>query len=232
MGRPRKAAQKTGRLKKLEDFRFLSENAYEVLKEAIITLKFAPGEKLNLSDITYELGISTTPVREAMNRLIQEGFVVNVPFRGAFVCEVDQKMVEQLTELRKLLEVAAIKRTAAQFTARDVKAGEELLEKIEKAYKKNDVTAYVECSMQFHNMFVDRCGNELMGGVIKGFTGHVKRIAFLALGKQKRISSFVEDYRKILDSLKKRDPEEAGRHLLDHLSKVHHSLEQKEAGKT
>lgn len=92
--------KKEGRLKRIEDFTFLSENAYEILKDAIITLTFEPGEKLNLSKITRELGISTTPVREAMNRLIQEGFVVNVPFKGAFVSDVDSKMVEQLAELR------------------------------------------------------------------------------------------------------------------------------------
>ncbi|OPY65570.1 MAG: putative HTH-type transcriptional regulator YdfH [Syntrophorhabdaceae bacterium PtaU1.Bin034] len=227
MGRPKKEAHKLNGLKKIEDFRFLSENAYEILKDAIITLKFAPGEKLNLPDITEELGISTTPVREAMNRLIQEGFVVNVPFKGAFVGDVDQKMVEQLAELRQLLEVAAIKRTAAQFTAGDAKVGEDLLEKLEKSYKKNDVTAYVEYSMQFHHMFVDRCGNELMASVIRGFNDHVKRIAFLALGKQGKISPFIDDYRKILESLKARNPEEAGRHLLDHLSKVEHSFDQK-----
>lgn len=213
-----------GRLKKIEDYTFLSENAYEILKDAIITLTFEPGEKLNLSKITRELGISTTPVREAMNRLIQEGFVVNVPFKGAFVSDVDSKMVEQLAELRELLEVAAVKRTALQFTKSDAKMGEELLAKLEAAYEKNDVTEYVEYSMQFHGMFVDRCDNELMANVIRGFNDHVKRIAFLALRRQKKISPFATDYRGILNALIKRNPEKAGKLLAEHVRKVRYAF--------
>jgi DNA-binding GntR family transcriptional regulator len=224
-----KEVQKQNKLKRIQDFRFLSENAYEIIKEAIIGLKFAPGEKLNLAKITDELGISATPVREAMNRLIQEGFVVNNPYKGAFVSNVDDKMVVQLAELRELLEVAAIRRTAAQFTASDAKAGEELIEKLEKAYKKNDVTSYVEYSMQFHNMFIDRCGNEMMANVMRGFTDHVKRIAFLALGRLGKISPFIEDYKNILEAAKNRDPEEAGRRLLDHLRNVRHAFNQKDS---
>jgi DNA-binding GntR family transcriptional regulator len=208
-----------GRLKKIEDVR-LSENAYDILKEAIISLKFAPGERLNLARITGELGISTTPVREAMNRLVQEGFVVNIPFKGPSVTAVDEKMVEELAELRELLEVAAIRKTAAHITPGDVKAGEELLEKLEEAFRKNDVRSYVDYSMQFHNMFLERCGNDMMAGVIRGFNDHVKRTAFLALEKQGSISPFIEDYKKILKALKKRDPEEAGRLLQRHLQKV------------
>ncbi len=230
-GRMKKEVGKENKLKRIEEFRFLSENAYEIIKEAIIDLKFAPGEKLNLANITDELGISTTPVREAINRLMQEGFVVNIPFKGAFVSNVDEKMVRQLAELRELLEVAAIKRTVMEFTASDVKAGEELIEKLEKAYKKNDVTSYVEYSMQFHSMFIDRCGNELMANVLRGFTDHVKRIAFLALRKLGKISPFIEDYKSILEGARNRDPEEAGRRLLDHLRNVKHAFSQGDTGK-
>jgi len=225
----KKEIQKEGRLKRIGDVRVLSENAYESIKEAIITLKFMPGEKLNLSTITDELGISATPVRDALSRLAQEGFVDAIPFKGAFVRKVDEKMVEQLAELRELLEVAAIKRTATQFTLRDVKTGEELLEKLEKAYKKNDVTSYVECSMEFHAMFIDRCGNEMMANVLRGFHDHVRRIAFLVVGRQGKISPFVDDYRRILEGLRKRDPEEAGRRLLDHVGKVRHAFNHESA---
>ncbi len=223
--------QKEGRLKRIEDVRVLSENAYESIKEAIITLKFMPGEKLTLSTITDELGISATPVRDALNRLAQEGFVVTIPFRGAFVRDVDERMVEQLAELRELLEVAAIKKTAAQFTPGDVKTGEEMLERLEKAYKANDVTSYVECSMEFHTMFIDRCGNEMMANVLRGFRDHVRRIAFLALGRQGKISPFVDDYKRMLEGLRKRDPEEAGRQLLDHVGKVRRAFSDKAADK-
>jgi len=225
MDRACKKIDKESRLKKIGNITFLSGNAYGILKEAIVTLKFAPGEKLNLAKITDELGISTTPVREAVTRLIQDGLVVNIPFKGAFVSDVDQRMVEELVELRELLEAAAIKRTAMEFSASDVEAAEGLLQKLEKAYKKNDLKSYVECSMQFHDMFVDRCGNGMMANVIRGFYDHVKRIAFLALEKQGKIAPFMEDYKKILESLKKRDPEEAARHLLDHVRKVRHSFD-------
>jgi len=229
MGRKKKEeTPKENRLRRIEDFRFLSENAYEILKEAIITVKFAPQEKLNLAKITDELGISATPVREAMNRLIQDGFVVTIPFKGAYVSNVDQKMVDQLAELRELVEIAAIKRTATQFSANDVKAGEALLGKLEKACKENDVKSYVECSLQFHNLFIEKCGNEMMATVIKGFYDHIRRIAFLALGKQESISSFVDDYRRILDALREKNPEKAAKQLRDHLRKVTHTFDQEE----
>lgn len=103
--------------------------------------------------------------------------------------------------------------------------GEEILANLEEAYEKNDVTKYVEYSMQFHGMFVDRCDNELMANVIRGFNDHVKRIAFLALRRQERISPFVVDYRAILDALIKRNAEKAGRLLAEHVKKVRQAFQ-------
>ena len=212
-----------GRLKKIEDYTFLSENAYEILKDAIITLTFEPGEKLNLSKITRELGISTTPVREAMNRLIQEGFVVNVPFKGAFVSDVDSKMVEQLAECGSCWRLRPSSGRPSS-SPRAMQRWGRSLAKLEAAYEKNDVTEYVEYSMQFHGMFVDRCDNELMANVIRGFNDHVKRIAFLALRRQKKISPFATDYRGILNALIKRNPEKAGKLLAEHVRKVRYAF--------
>ena len=212
--------EKRGRLNKISDISFLSERAYRVIKEAIISLELEPGEKLRESMLAEELGISKTPVREALTRLQHEGLVNVLPFRGAFVAEIDDRDMADIFELRELLEGATVKRAATSFSLEDSQEGEALLEEMRAAYKAGDIKAFARPSRDFHNLFIRKLDNQRMISVLKTFDDQLERIRVTAIRTLGNIPLFIEDYEKILKALKAGNPEAAEKALLFHLKRV------------
>jgi DNA-binding GntR family transcriptional regulator len=209
---------------KLNKVESLTNNVYLAIKEAIVTTRLDPGVKLNISKIASELGTSTTPVREALNRLIKEGLVVNIPFKGLFVADVVKNEVEQLLEVRTLLELAAISKAVKNVDSDDLKLGKNLISRMKDAYRNKDVQKYIETSLDFHMLYINKCGNQMMAEFLENFTDKIKRLAFLAVKEHEKIPAFIEDYEKILSALEKRDNRKATRLLREHLKRVEGSL--------
>lgn len=211
--------RKRGRLGGISD-RSLTDQAYEIIKEAIVSLKFKPGERLKESMLAEELGISATPIKGALARLEQEGFVEIARFRGASVAEINDYDVEEIFELRELLEGAAVKKAAITFSSEDLQKGEALLEAMREAYKAGDVKSYAKPSRDFHYLFIEKLGNQRMIGVLRTFDDQLERIRITAIRTLGNIPSFIKDYEKILEALTAGEPEEAERALSAHLKRV------------
>jgi DNA-binding GntR family transcriptional regulator len=211
------------RLRKIHNIRFLGDRAYEIIKEAIVSLKLKPGERLKASELAEELGISATPIREALSRLEQEGFVEIVPFKGAFVCEIDHQSVKEIFELRELLEIAAAKKATANFSPGDLHKGETFLEEMRRACDATDVKTYLKRAKDFHELFINKCGNQKMISVIRSFNDHLERMRE-AVSSSESIPLYIEDYERILAGFKSRNTEETERALLAHLERVKESL--------
>lgn len=200
--------------------RSLTDQAYEIIKGAIVSLKLKPGERLKESMLAEELGISTTPIKGALAQLKQEGFVENTRFRGASVAEINDRDVEEIFELRELLEGAAVKRAAIIFSSEDLQKGEALLEKMREAYKAGDTESYATPSRDFHYLFTRAFGNQRMINTLKTFSDQLERIRRTIIVAPGNIPLFIKDYEKILGALKKREPEEAERALLAHIRRA------------
>jgi DNA-binding GntR family transcriptional regulator len=200
--------------------RSLTDQAYKILKEAIVSLKLKPGERLKESMLAEELGISKTPIKGALVRLKQEGFVEITSFRGASVAEINDRDVEEIFELRELLEGAAVKRAAITFPSEDLQKGEALLEKMREAYKAGDTESYATPSQDFHYLFIRAFGNQRMMNTLKTFRDQLERIRRTVNATPGNIPLFIKDYEIILEALKKREPEEAERALLAHMRRA------------
>ena len=211
---------KNSKLGVIADTRSLTDQAYEIIKEAIISLELEPGEKLKESTLAEELGISKTPVREALTRLQHEGLVNVLPFRGASVAEIDDRDMEEIFELRELLEGTAVKRAAISFSLEDSQEGEALLEEMRAAYKAGDIKSYAQPSRDFHGLLIKKFGNQRMISVLKTFDDQLERIRITAIRTSENIPLFIEDYEKILEALKAGNPEAAEKALLLHLKRV------------
>ena len=202
------------------DIRFLGDQAYQVIKEAIISLELEPGERLKESTLAEELGISKTPIREALTRLQHEGLVETIRFKGAFVAQIDDHDVEEIFVFRELLEGAAVKRAAIAFSSEDLQKGEALLEEMRAAYKGGDMGSYAKVSRDFHVLFIKKFGNQRMISVLKTFDDQLERVRLTAIRIPGNIPLFIEDYAKILEALKAQNPGEAESALLVHLKRA------------
>ncbi|RLC60747.1 MAG: GntR family transcriptional regulator, partial [Chloroflexi bacterium] len=199
------------KLGSIADIRSLTDQAYEIIKEAIVSLQLKPGERLKESTLAEELGISTTPIKTALARLEQEGFVEIIPFRGASVAQIDERDMEEIFELRELLEGAAVKKAALNFSSEDLQKEKALLEAMRETYEAGDIESYAESSREFHHLFIRASGNQRMINILKAFDDQLERIRRADIAIPQNIPLFIRDYEKVLEALRKKDPEEAER---------------------
>jgi DNA-binding GntR family transcriptional regulator len=211
---------KRSRLGRISAIKFLSDHTYDIIKEAIVSLKLRPGERLKVAELARELGTSATPIRETLARLEQEGLVKTIRFKGAFVAQIDDQDVEEIFELRELLEGAAVKKAATTFSSEDLRRAEAFLERMRMAYNTGDMGSYAKASRDFHNLFIEKFRNQRMVSVLKTFDDQLERVRLTAIRTPENIPLFIEDYAKILEALKAKNPRQAEKALVVHLKRA------------
>jgi len=123
---------------------------YEKLKSQIINFTLKPGQKLQDRQLGLEFGVSRTPIREALNRLVQEGFVRQIPGRGYFVKEISIKDIEEIYEVREALEVLAAQQAVRNINNHQIKRLSEILKSHEKLIQKGKVKSRLLGDADFH----------------------------------------------------------------------------------
>jgi len=208
------------KLSRISAIKFMRDHTYDIIKEAIVSLKLRPGERLKVAELARELGTSATPIRETLTRLEQEGLVKTIRFKGAFVAQIDEQDVEEIFELRELLEEAAVKKAATTFSSEDLRRAEALLERMRMAYNTGDMDSYAKASRDFHYLFIEKLKNQRMVSVLKTFNDQLERVRLTAIRTPKNIPLFIEDYAKILEALKAKNPRQAEKALVVHLKRA------------
>ena len=218
MGKTKKI--KKGKLGELTSIQFLTDQVYDILKEAILSLSLEPGERLIESKLAKELGTSTTPIRGALARLKHDNLVEIVPFKGAHVSKLDKRDVEEIFEIRILLEIAMIREYAGSLSAKDIKEGEALLEAMRQAYKSGDMRSYLKPSRDFHYLFISKHRNQRMIGILRAFEANLERVRVTAIRDLTNVPQLIEDYEDILDTLRAGDADKAEKALKIHLERT------------
>jgi DNA-binding GntR family transcriptional regulator len=208
------------KLSRISAIKFMRDHTYDIIKEAIVSLKLRPGERLKVAELARELGTSATPIRETLTRLEQEGLVKTIRFKGAFVAQIDEQDVEDIFKLRELLEGAAVKKAATTFSSEDLRRAGALLERMRMVYNTGDMDSYVKASRDFHYLFIEKFKNQRMVSVLKTFNDQLERVRLTAIRTPENIPLFIEDYAKILEALKAKNPRQAEKALVVHLKRA------------
>ena len=145
------------------------EGVYGVLRAAILDGTLPPGGQLREVQIAEDLGISRSPLREALPRLEEEGLVVKVPFRGRFVAEVSAREVADISAVRLLVEPYA-----AQLSFEALRGPERPLllrtiEELHRAADENDIPASIDAHLRFHGLFYEFSGNDVLRSLWSGW---------------------------------------------------------------
>jgi DNA-binding GntR family transcriptional regulator len=153
----------------------LSSMAYGELRQAILNGRLAPGVHVSVRPLCEEFGLSATPVKAALTALEREGFLVLHPHRGFFVPEVDREDMQELYELREVLDGIAARRAAA-LPARDelVARLSALLEQQTAEVHANDLTGYSDLDVQFHQEILEAAGNGRLQHVAENMIGQLR----------------------------------------------------------
>ena len=191
----------------------LNAQVYDVLKEMIADRRFTPGSYINVEKLSQELGVSRTPIWEAVRRLEQEGIVIHTPHKGVRVRELTRKMALDLYEVRENMESLAARLAAERATPEVLLAMEECLSEQEKIVKEEDAVAYSNADHRFHLLIYDASGNELLKDILSGLRYKALPLAFKL---SPHFSEFIEYHRQILDAFRSKDGQAAENAIRQH----------------
>ena len=207
-------------LPKIKRAKTLDEVAYGHIKRAIITGGFDPGTFLAEVQLAQELGISKTPVREAMRRLQQERFLVNIPFEGYYAADISVHDILEMYQLRQLLECFLVRETVDMFSEGELDDLQSTLDAADEALATGNPERFVDLNRTFHHAFDRKYDNQRISDVLTNLDEHVQRILLYEFRDQPHyfLTSHQEHY-LILGAIRERDKEAAEHLVKQHLSR-------------
>jgi DNA-binding GntR family transcriptional regulator len=206
---------------KLDNYKPLREMVFESLREAIILGRLKPGERLMEIQLAEEMGVSRTPVREAIRKLELEGFVVMVPRKGAYVAGVSIKDIADVFEVRSALEGLAAGLASERIT-------EEEMEELEKAILQisgeEDILTVVKGDSLFHEIIYKASRNQRLTQIITHLQEQINRFRLTSLSVPGRLKIAVGEHKKIVEAITSRNVDLANRLASEHMENAEQNL--------
>lgn len=212
------------KLYKIEGYELLNQKIYRMLKTKIIKGNIKLGSKLLENKIAEQLGVSRTPVREAIQKLAAEGFVELIPNKGVKVSEISPTTYREVLQVRAVLEGLAAYFLAKKITPVEIK---KLQVNIRKMYHfvieaEPDPIGVNDLNIEFHNTIINNCGNNYLRESLNNLNSKYSVFRARTLKFSSRFKSSFEEHSKILEALKSHNAIEAERLSREH---INHALE-------
>lgn len=202
----------------------LTEETYDAIKERIFKNEFKPGDPLSIENLAEELGVSQTPIREALIRLSNDGLVEYNPRKKACVSEITTKNISETYEVRKILEPYVASNAAANPPLDELRELKEELEEIKELTGEEKYQKFYETDIELNDLLMDTVGNNLLLQLFDHIENYNIRIRFFASTTMKNSEEVVEegnsDHLAIVNALLDKSPQRARHAVLDHLQKA------------
>jgi DNA-binding GntR family transcriptional regulator len=198
----------------------LSQKVYMSLKQAILSLAFRPGELMKKSEICKELGVSRSPVTEAMARLANEGLADIVPQAGTYVTRFSMAEIREGAFLREALELAAVERVATTITEEQLVLLKRNLRIQEALMQDGDTAGFHQMDAELHELILSFTGYRRLASLAETAWIHVNRARHLNLPRPGRMQATLTEHKAIVAALEARDPEAARKATRHHLSQL------------
>lgn len=195
----------------------LSSKIFNVLRDNILEGKYAHDEKLIEVKLAQELGVSRTPVREALKQLELEGLVENIPNKGVVVKGISKQDISDIYAIRLAIEGIAVEWAMERMSDEDVEKLKEIYELMEFYTLKKDYLKISELNTQFHEVIYKATKSRYLEQVLKDFQYYIKTTRNKSLRTPGRLESALEEHREILDAFIARDPQKARAVLENHI---------------
>jgi GntR family transcriptional regulator, rspAB operon transcriptional repressor len=158
------------------EIRTRADDCYHVLKSAIVTLQLPPGSVIDESAVASQLGVSKTPVREALARLSGEGFVESASGRRTRVSGLSADSIREVIEIRLMVESASLPQAAAHLDEGDFSFLRATVEQAATARASADLVTFVNANAAFHTRLIERAGNARLARVYRGLSDQADRV--------------------------------------------------------
>jgi phosphonate utilization transcriptional regulator len=186
------------------------------IERMILAGDLASGDKLNEAEIALQLGVSRGPVREAFRALEETGLVHTEKNRGVFVRVIAIDEADQIYELRANFDQMAGRKIAGSITPEQLKDLRSLVERMEKATSRDDLDAYHDLNLKFHDAIVDYAGNRKLLDAYRRLVNELNLFRRHTLAQRDRLPNSTREHRKIVDSIAGGNADATGKLLYDH----------------
>jgi DNA-binding GntR family transcriptional regulator len=193
--------------------------AYTALKQAIMGADiYGQGEEIRLDErqLSQALGVSRTPVREAMTLLEQEGFLRTEPRRGVFIVRKTRRQIVEMIEVWAALESLSARLGAARARDEEIAAVRRTMAEFEHEDPHAHVDDYSDANIAFHQAIIRLGGSELVEQITENLFIHVRAIRRATIAQDNRVERSIQDHLRIIEALEARAGELAGRLVLEH----------------
>ena len=206
------------------DANSLRRKVFDEIEKNILNGVYPEGEQLIEGKLSVELNVSRTPVREALRQLELEGLVKLIPNKGAVVVGISKKDIEDIYEIRIVLEGMAGRLAARNITDEQIKKLEQIIELQEFYVSKDEYVEAWKLDSQFHQLVFRASGNRMLSHTLSDFHHYIQRARQLSFEAKGRSAHVVEEHRRILDAIRNRDEKAAEKLTSEHIKKAKENI--------
>ena len=201
----------------MDEFLPLRDVVFKTLRQAILKGELQPGERLMEIKLAETLGVSRTPIREAIRKLELEGLVVMIPRKGAAVANITEKDTKDVLEVRRTLEMFAVEVACDRITAEQLIQLKEAAKAFEASKGSMDLIRIAETDMNFHEIIYEATQNERLVQMLNNLRENMYRYRIEYLKDSNYYDSLVREHKEILEAIESGNKEKAGICMRDHI---------------
>ena len=207
----------------------VAAQVHEILRRSIITMRLRPRKKVSEAELALQLGVSRTPVREALIKLAEDRLVEILPQRGSFITPIRLHEVLEARFIREALEIAVVREAAASGRAEVLGRLENLLQAQRAAARDKDLERFLELDEAFHHTLSESVDKQRCWRLIQSVKHQLDRVRYLSLPEPGNLALLIRQHAAIAEAVLAGKPEEAETLMRAHLREVLRFIEQKHA---
>ena len=189
----------------MDEFLPLRDVVFNTLRQAILRGELKPGERLMEIQLANKLGVSRTPIREAIRKLELEGLVLVIPRKGAEVADIKEKSLRDVLEVRKALEELSVQLACEKITKEEIEELKEAAETFKKAQKTKDITQIAEADVHFHDIINTASGNQKLIQLLNNLREQMYRYRVEYLKDERNYPTLMREHSEIVEGLMTKD---------------------------
>ncbi len=196
---------------KMDEFLPLRDVVFNTLRQAILTGELKPGERLMEIHLANRLGVSRTPIREAIRKLELEGLVTMIPRRGAEVAQITEKSLQDVLEVRRALDALSVELACDRISEEELSRLSEACDAFEEATKTRDTQKIAWADVDLHDIIVEATNNDRLAQLVNNLSEQMYRYRFEYIKDESAHDRLMEEHRIIFESIRNKDKETAAR---------------------
>ncbi len=208
----------------MDEFLPLRDVVFNTLRKAILTGELKPGERLMEIHLANRLGVSRTPIREAIRKLELEGLVTMIPRRGAEVAQITEKSLKDVLEVRRALDALCAELACERITEEGKEQLADACLEFEKATKTKEATVIAMADVALHDIIVAATGNQRLVQLVNNLAEQMYRYRFEYIKDESQHEKLIEEHRMIYESIMRKDSAAAAEAARIHIDNQEKSI--------